>query len=40
MAKEKKNKRETQSDERTIMRKAWEYVLTLFNLVINCDNLF
>lgn len=37
MAKEKMNKRE---DERTIMRRAWEYILTLFNLVINCDNLF
>lgn len=39
MKREKKN-RATQSDERTIMRKAWEYLLTLFNLVINCDNLF
>lgn len=37
MAKEKMNKRE---DERTVMQRAWEYILTLFNLVINCDNLF
>lgn len=27
-------------NERKIMRRAWEYILTLFNLVINCDNLF
>lgn len=39
MAKERMNHK-TQSDERTAMQRAWEYILTLFNLVINCDNLF
>ncbi len=37
MAKEKMDKCE---DERTAMQRAREYILTLFNLVINCDNLF
>lgn len=37
MAKEKANKRE---DERAAMQRAWEYILTLFNLVMNIDNLF
>ena len=37
MAKEKVEERE---DKRTAMQKAWEYILTLFNLVINCENLF
>ncbi len=30
----------THSEERTLMQRAWEYILTLFNLVTNCDNLF
>ena len=39
MEREKKN-HGTQSDERTIMQRAWEYVLFMLNLIASSDNLF
>lgn len=37
MAKGKVDKRE---DERTAMKKVWDYILTVLNLICLTDNLF
>ena len=40
MEREKNNNQGTHSDERTLMQRAWEYVLLLFNVIASTDNLF
>jgi hypothetical protein len=40
MKRNRKQKHGTQSDNSTIMKRAYEYVLLIFNLIINTDNLF
>ena len=35
-----KKNQETHSDERKAMRKVWDYILTVLNMICSVDNLF
>lgn len=40
MKRNRKQKHGTRSDNSTIIKWAYEYILLIFNLIINTDNLF